>query len=380
MRIVQLNLAADFALAEPEQLLDRYHTLTGWSQALSVAGADVCVVQRFGRDGTIVRDGVQYVFTKDGRGELLGPWAVSGPSLRAVAQLSPDVVHVNGLMFPGMTVALRAALGQSCAIVLQDHSGVMPSRASRPFTAHKWARAFRAADACTFTAAELAPRWYAAGLPRDVRVIEIPEASTTFEPLPREAARTRTGMAGEPAVLWVGRVDANKDPATVLAGMQLALPALPRASVWLVVPQQSSPDALAPQILASPILQQRARVVHGVPHAEMPWYYSAADVLISGSHHEGSGYAVIEAVACGVTPCVTDIPAFRALVDRCGVFWKKGDVAGCATALTQAARDVSPVQRQVVREHFDERLSWRAIGRQTRDAYAALVEGRRVRT
>ena len=58
MRIIQLNLAYDSALRDPEQLLDRYHTLTGLSQALTAAGAEVHVVQRFSRQATLTREQV----------------------------------------------------------------------------------------------------------------------------------------------------------------------------------------------------------------------------------------------------------------------------------------------------------------------------------
>ena len=34
----------------------------------------------------------------------------------------------------------------------------------------------------------------------------------------------------------------------------------------------------------------------------------AADIFTLGSHREGSGYALTEALACGLPPVVTDIP------------------------------------------------------------------------
>ena len=39
--------------------------------------------------------------------------------------------------------------------------------------------------------------------------------------------------------------------------------------------------------------------------------YSAADLFVVGSHHQGSGYALMEACACGAVPVVTAIPTFR---------------------------------------------------------------------
>ena len=43
----------------------------------------------------------------------------------------------------------------------------------------------------------------------------------------------------------------------------------------------------------------------------------ASDLFVLGSHREGSGYSLIEALACGLPPVVTDIPSFR-IADRSG--------------------------------------------------------------
>ena len=59
LSIVQVNYVFDKELKDPVDLLDRYPTLTGWSEALLAAGAGaVTVVQRFHRDARITRNGV----------------------------------------------------------------------------------------------------------------------------------------------------------------------------------------------------------------------------------------------------------------------------------------------------------------------------------
>src|SRR6266581_3151883 len=68
MKVVQVNYAVDRRLATPDALLDRYFTLTAWSDAIRAAGAEVRVVQRFARDDRRLRCGVEYVFrSTDGR-------------------------------------------------------------------------------------------------------------------------------------------------------------------------------------------------------------------------------------------------------------------------------------------------------------------------
>jgi glycosyltransferase involved in cell wall biosynthesis len=377
VRIVQLNLAADPALADPGALLARYHTLTGWSGALTRAGAQVHVVQRFSRDAVVERDRVFYQFVEDGAPGLPAPWSTFPRVLEATGRAGPDVVHVNGLMFPGVTTALREVLGDRVAIVLQDHSGVLPGRRVWPIArvrSARWSKAFRAADAVSFTAPELASRWRRAGLPPELPVLALAEASTDLKPVDYADARRSTGMTGAPAILWVGRLNANKDPQTVLSAMKRVASRIPEAHLWMIVPPGATQHEVRRSIDGSTTLRHHVTIVGPVEHRHMNAYYSAADLFISGSRHEGSGYALIESIACGVLPCVTDIPAFRALTHGCAELWPPGDVDACVAALVNAAHRVSPDERAVMRALFLRELSWDVLGQRTMAAYRSLMD------
>src|SRR5262249_37836195 len=149
------------------------------------------VVQRFHSAARFVRDGVEYHFVDRGLS-------------RVAAGLSPDVAHVNGLVFPLRTWALRRVLPRGASLVVQNHSDTGPMGAAPLLRAA--GRATRnAVDAFLFAAAEHAGRWRAAGfIAPGQKTYEVMEASTTFEPLAREAARAVAGMRGAPALLWVG--------------------------------------------------------------------------------------------------------------------------------------------------------------------------------
>jgi glycosyltransferase involved in cell wall biosynthesis len=377
VRIVQLNLVADPALADPDALLDRYHTLTGWSRALTRAGAAVKVVQRFSRDAIIERDHVSYEFVEDGAPGIASPWSTFPRVLEAIRRGQPHVVHVNGLMFPGMTKALRVALGRNRAIVLQDHSGALPRRGvwpMAPIRSARWSQAFRAADAVSFTIPELASRWRHRGLPPELTVLAIAEASTELTPIDHADARRNTRMTGVPALLWVGRLNANKDPQTVLTAVAQFASRTPAAHLWMIVPPGASQHEVRRRLEDSAALRQHVTIVGPVDYRNIAAYYSAADIFISGSRHEGSGYALIESMACGALPCVSDIPAFRALTHECGELWPPGDADACASALLTATRRVSPGARDAVRAAFARHLSWDVLGQRTIVAYHGLFD------
>ena len=275
IRIASVNLAFDPALPNPDALLDAYHTLTGWGRALTRAGAHVEVVQRFTTDSRRTRDGARYLFVADGARGMARPWDRCERIADAVSSGRPDVVHVNGLMFPGAVRTLRAALGPPTPIVLQDHSGALPRRLpwpAGPLARQRWGRTFRQVMACTFTARELAARWFRAGLPRDLAIVEILEASTALAPIDKRLARARTGIDGSPVILSVGRLDSNKDPLTVVEVLERALPALPDARAVLISTGGPLEAAVRARLARTPLLSARVTLAGPVPHVRMHEY------------------------------------------------------------------------------------------------------------
>ena len=358
MTILQANFDFDRTLADPDELLDRYTTLTGWSEALLEAGAErVVVLQRFHHHALVRRNGVDYHFGR--------PRDIAATDLRSV-----DVAHVNGLNFPMQTHRLRALLDARAPILVQDHaSGPPPARAASRMV-RRWG--FGRVDAFLFTAAGLADPWRAAGIIRQRhRIHEVLEASTTLRPVVQAAAREATGITGSPALLWVGRLNANKDPLTVLAGFERIIVPCPGASLTMVFGSDELLPEIRSRLARSSSLASRVRLVGQVRHENLPIYYSAADIFVLGSHHEGSGYALIEACACGAIPVVTSIPTFRVITGGGvhGALWRPGDELGFAHALLEiCGRDFGALRADLA-AHFARELSWSAIGRRALDVY-----------
>src|SRR5262249_53759160 len=144
-------------------------------------------------------------------------------------------------------------------------------------------------------------------------IYAIPESSCRFTPGEQQEARRLTGVAGAPAVLWVGHLDANKDPMTVLDGVARAARALPQLQLYCCFGTGVLLDAVQQRLAAEPALRSRVTLLGRVPHEQVEQLMRAADLFVIGSHFEGSGYALIEALACGLQPVVTDIASFRAL-------------------------------------------------------------------
>ncbi|GAB2545614.1 glycosyltransferase family 4 protein [Rhodanobacter koreensis] len=373
LHVAQINfLPAPAGLAHDE-VLERWPSLVDIAEVAASGGTRVTVVQAAARDGRLTRNGIDYHFV-----DTTGLPGVTGRGrrfARLLADIKADVMHANGLGFAGDAFAVSECL-PLLPILVQDHADRLPRWWRRP----QWRRWYAAVSGVVFTALEQAQRFSAADLfGPQVRLFAIPESSSRFTPGSRVDARAETRLHGDPCVLWVGHLSPGKDPLTVLDGVARAASRLPGLQLWCAFGSAPLLDVVQHRIQHDPQLGGRVHLLGKVTHAQVEVLMRAADLFVSGSHSEGSGYALMEALACGAVPVVTDIPSFRALTGngRVGKLWPCGDVARLAEALVSiAANRPSPEQ---VRAHFDATLSFTAVGRQWADAYAQVLDDRRRR-
>jgi glycosyltransferase involved in cell wall biosynthesis len=188
-------------------------------------------------------------------------------------------------------------------------------------------------------------------------------------------------------MLWVGRLDTNKDPFTALDGFTRIAARLPEAQLTMVFAEDLLGGEVQRRVAASTVLRDRVHLRGRVEWRALPALYATADLFLLASHHEGSGFALIEAIAFGVTPVVSDIPAFRAITSGgrdgggIGALFPIEDAGALAIALERAgAVGPGPDQRrEEVKRFFARRLSWAAIARQALAAYTAAAQQRTAR-
>lgn len=371
MRAVQLSLVRPQGRPGPEALLEAWPTLADVAEATAGAGVETTVIQSFHRDAALRRNGVLYRFVAEpalpGRPTGLDPWRLA----RAARGATPDVIHVNGLDFAWHT---RVLCGLDVPVLVQDHATAAPRL---PLLA-RWG--LGKAAGLAFTDVDQArPILARAGLPVDLPVFAVPESSTRFTPGDQDAAQAAMGADGDPMVLWVGRLQAKKDPLTMLQAVELAAAQLPDLRVWCCFHEAPLLDEVRARVAASPVLSRCVRLLGRRPRQEIEQLCRAADIFLSTSRFEGSGYALIEAIACGAAPVVSDIPSFRALTDggAIGALAPVGDAEAFARALVAVASRPRAAQRRAVLDHFRRDLSFERVGRRLAEIYAALTEARR---
>ena len=235
----------------------------------------------------------------------------------------------------------------------------------------------RAADrvlAPTSEAARQLTELYAAD-PARIRVVPPGVDVERFFPRDRAQARARLGVSGSPVVLFVGRLQPLKGPDLAIRAFAEAVRTggeAMRDAVLLMVGGPSGPlgDRVRPwldAVAAEENVEGRVRFLPPHPHEELPWVYSAADVLLMPSRSEAFGLAALEAQACGVPVVASSVGGLRSAVrDGAG-----GSLVPAGDTRALAARTVEIVSNP----DLASRLSAGAVAHAAAFPWDATVDG-----
>jgi glycosyltransferase involved in cell wall biosynthesis len=371
MRVVNIFYYYNEQVTSESTLISYYYTTTGWAEALLSQGVESMIMTRFMKDSTYHANNIQHYFVRDGIGGSLRAWQIPWHFLKRIKALDADIIHVHSLTLSLQTCMLRLLLPQKTAIIVQHHGGKSPG----PFKRILHNLFNSVADAFFFTTRAQGSQWFMKKKPSS-KVLPVMEGATYFNYASRDAgrkevyrdratARIQTGMEGQPVFLWVGRLDENKDPLTILAGFETIFEKHPAARLYMIY----SNDQLLPQVKAcihaSAILQNRVHLLGSIPHEQIETYYNSADYFVLGSHYEGSGYALSEALRCGCIPIITSIPSFQMMTQegQLGALWQPGNKQDFIAAVEKAIQKPLELEANHCIHFYQQQLSFEAIAR-----------------
>ncbi|HLH45957.1 MAG TPA: glycosyltransferase [Acidimicrobiales bacterium] len=166
-----------------------------------------------------------------------------------------------------------------------------------------------------------------------------------FAPGDRAQARRAIAFpAGDPMVLFVGRIQPLKGLATAVEALARVVASsaddrLRRATLVAIGgpsgPQGPAEVARVERLVASLGLAGRVRFVPAQPHEMLSTYYRAADVCVVPSRSESFGLVALEAAACGTPVVASAVGGLTTLVDdgRTGYLLDPHDVGAWADHL-----------------------------------------------
>lgn len=290
---------------------------------------------------------VRYRFLRQAAGETFS----CSRLVREVNLLQPDVIILHGFHASWRTWIFTNRLS-NFRIYVQHHSeklfGPLKSMVQRKIDRH--------VQGYFFASRPMAEEWVRAGLIENSRKIyETFEATSSF-PV-KDSAQARTNPL---SFIWVGRLDENKDPLTLLDGFIRFLNDQPSAILYILF---KTDELLADVKERTSRFSNNIQLVGNVPHGEMPFWYAKANFIISSSRYEVGAVAVLEAMSAGCIPILTRIPAFEKISSNgsVGMLYPINAPGMLARALLEASQMDLARERERVKTHFEENLSASAI-------------------
>lgn len=137
-----------------------------------------------------------------------------------------------------------------------------------------------------------------------------------FQPVPRPQARRKIGAAMEASILlFVGRIAPEKGLDRLIGALG-RLKRQPRLQVIIVGGEgRRDPGLRQMEALARNFgVAEHIRFVGRVEQPELPFFYSAADLLVLPSSYESFGMVALEALACGTPVVATPVGAMEELL------------------------------------------------------------------
>jgi glycosyltransferase involved in cell wall biosynthesis len=366
MRFVCITYTKKPGYDQPAAWLYRIRAYMGILDALAV-NHTVISIDRINYTGELIQNGVRHLFPDVGDNRLTAPRKLN----RLIKTLDPDIVFVQGMIFPLQVIQLKMQLGKKVKIIVQNHAEQPGRRHNKLFQRI----ADRCIDAYLFAAKEMGEAWVRQGIiGHSEKIHEVMEVSSVFHPIDREQARVETAAQGKPVFLWVGRLDENKNPLMVIRSFLRFTRSYPDARLYMIYHTMELLDEIERLLDAAAGSRQSIVLAGTRPHALLGPWYSSADFIISGSWYEGSGAAVCEAMSCGCIPIVTDISSFRMMTreGRFGLLYKAGDEEALFAALMATSEMNSSDERGKVLEQFRSTLSFQAIAGKIQEITASL--------
>jgi len=347
----------------PEAWLERIKAYTGILEALAKNNT-VISIQQIDYEGEYDKEGVKYYFKR------FRPSYLQSRQHQFIKSLEPDVVIVQSFNHPLEVIQLRLSLGKRTKIIVHNH-------AELPFTGfkkHLQRLADKYVDAYLFASYNMGLGWVQKGnISSGDKIHEVMEVSSNFKPMDKNLARQKTGVADGLVFLWVGRLNNNKDPLTVLKAFLGFAESTPDVRLYMIYHTEELLSHVKALVSNSP-QKESVRLTGRVPHNDLQYWFSSADIILSGSHYEGSGTAVCEAMSCGCMPIVTDIDSFRMITDngRCGLLYEPGNSKALLEAFHQLERIDITEKQQASLEYFRSNLSFEAIAKRIQEIAESL--------
>ncbi len=368
IKLIDLNYYAHSNVSNPEEVLELQKASIGFVDFIKEKVA-IQLIKHCNYEGKKKVNDVEYIFFKNKNKFLHIPFKTH----RYIQKRKPDIVLIQGFIFPLQLIALKCKLSKKTKIMVQHHGEKPYSGIKKVF--QKIADHF--IDVYFFTSIENANEWIDKKIIRNKeKCCELLEASTSFSLNNQLQSNWNNDFNGNQSFLWVGRLNKGKDPMTVIYAFEKYTMVCAEARLFMIFQTEELLPVINGKLKENELLKKAVILKGKVHHCELQAWYNAADFFISGSHKEGSGYALIEAMSCGCIPIVTNIPSFKKITceGSYGFLFEPGKAESLLNILLNLKNIEREKLSQSVINHFNNSLSFRSIAEELFAACERLME------
>jgi glycosyltransferase involved in cell wall biosynthesis len=225
-----------------------------------------------------------------------------------IIRIKPDIVNAH---YIGVPAYLAVVSGFHPLVLTAWGSDILIDAKRNSLRRYLTNRALRKADRIICVSPILSEEIIKSGSASD-RIVVSPVGVDTqkFNPRARsEILLRKFDVAGSPLVISTRNLGPIYDVETLIRAVPLVLQEFPRATFIIAGDgeQRSYLENLAKTLGVS----GSVRFTGWIPNQEYPKYLASSDIYVSTSHSDGTSISLLEALACGLAPAVTDIPANR---------------------------------------------------------------------
>lgn len=283
---------------------------------------------------------------------------------RLVKEISPDLVHAHSLYYPGYLGAFVSGVPR--VITVWSVEDVSLPFAKRPPALNRLLSRWTLGrgDVVTGISRSLvdsitgmggvSERTFVFHWGIDLRVFNRDERVARV--------RQQLGLNGRRIVLSPRNIDRNCSIETIVRAIPLVARSCPDVHfLFLWNYQDDSYMARVRRSVSELEVECRTSFIGSVDYSGLHRYYRAADVFVSVPHFDSGPVSLVEAMACGAAPVVSDLPCVREWIDDGvnGLVVKPDDHVALGDAIGDLLVDddrrnrMAAVNEELVRERAD---------------------------
>ncbi len=282
------------------------------------------------------------------------PWVINGRIRQVISDFKPDIVHIQ-MHFPVSRAVLNEARRQGIPVVATNHFMPdnlthylhMPEPVTRAINNAMWWDASRVLEkargisAPTRTSVDLMQPQIATEMQVISNGIDLDRFNPRNDPAP---ARKQYDLPRKPILLFVGRLDKEKNVDVVLSAMKEASG---KADFHFVVAGHGAESAKWQRLTQKLGLEKDVSFIGFVPDELLPSLYAAADCFVIAGIAELQCIVAMEAMATGLPVLAARAVALPELVHdgKNGYLFEPGDSMALGKRIVEVFNDIDLRER-----------------------------------